>query len=114
MRNKDTQYSSFYKKEEDKDLVNKISIKSPLNNSVYKIDDKLPIEYQNIYFSFSLPNNLSDANFYCNDEKIANYDDIINNNIKWQLKKGEYKFYIIAKYESDKEVRSASVSIFVN
>ncbi len=114
LRNKDTQYSSFYKKEEDKDLVNKISIKSPLNNSVYKIDDKLPIEYQNIYFSFSLPNNLSDANFYCNDEKIANYDDIINNNIKWQLKKGEYKFYIIAKYESDKEVRSASVSIFVN
>nr|WP_300368527.1 penicillin-binding protein 1C [Brachyspira sp.] len=53
----------------------RISIKEPTDNSVYKIDSTLPLEYQNIFISSYIPKNIVSAELYCNKKIIANIDD---------------------------------------
>ena len=94
-------------------IKERLSIKEPTDNSVYKIDSTLPIEYQNIFISSYIPKNVVSANLYCNKEIIANIDDLKKQYIRWNLKHGDYTFYIEAKTEEGETIKSSPVKIYV-
>lgn len=91
----------------------RISITSPTDNSVYKIDSTLPIEYQNIFISSYIPKNITEANLYCNEEIIANMEELKNGAISWNLKRGDYTFYIKAINFDGNELKSPNINIFI-
>ncbi|WP_028330071.1 penicillin-binding protein 1C [Brachyspira alvinipulli] len=91
----------------------RLSIKEPTDNSVYKIDSTIPMEYQNIFISSYIPKNVVSASLYCNKEIIANIDDLKKEYIKWNLKHGDYTFYIEAETEEGKIIKSSTVKIYV-
>ena len=95
------------------DIKERLSIKEPTDNSVYKIDSTLPIEYQNIFISSYIPKNIVSAELYCNKEVIANINDLKKDYIKWTLKHGDYTFYIEAKTDSGETIKSSTVKIYV-
>ena len=94
-------------------IKERLSIKEPTDNSVYKIDSTLPMEYQNIFISSYIPKNVVSASLYCNNEIIANIDDLKKEYIKWNLKQGDYTFYIEAKTEEGEIIKSSTVKIYV-
>ena len=94
-------------------IKERLSIKEPTDNSVYKIDSTLPIEYQNIFISSYIPKNIITAELYCNKEVIANIDDLKKDYIKWNLKQGDYTFYIEAKTDDGNTIKSSAVKIYV-
>ncbi|CCY76737.1 penicillin-binding protein 1C [Brachyspira aalborgi] len=91
----------------------RISITSPTDNSVYKIDSTLPLEYQNIFISSYIPKNIIEANLYCNEEIIANIEELKNGSVIWNLKKGDYTFYIKAINFEGNELKSPNINIFI-
>ena len=91
----------------------RISITSPTDNSVYKIDSTLPLEYQNIFISSYIPKNITEASLYCNEEIIANTEELKNGAISWNLKKGDYTFYIKAINFEGNELKSPNINIFI-
>lgn len=91
----------------------RISITSPTDNSVYKIDSTLPLEYQNIFISSYIPKNIIEANLYCNEEIIANIEELKNGSISWNLKKGDYTFYIKAINSNGNDIKSPNINIFI-
>ena len=97
----------------DNNIRERLSIKEPTDNSVYKIDSTLPIEYQNIFISSYIPKNIISAELYCNKEVIANINDLKKDYIKWTLKHGDYTFYIEAKTEEGETIKSSPVKIYV-
>ncbi|WP_300716548.1 penicillin-binding transpeptidase domain-containing protein, partial [uncultured Brachyspira sp.] len=94
-------------------IKERLSIKEPADNSVYKIDSSLPIEYQNIFISSYIPKNTVSAQLYCNKEIIADINDLKKEYIRWNLKQGDYTFYIEAKTEEGEIIKSSSVKIYV-
>lgn len=91
----------------------RISITSPTDNSVYKIDSSLPIEYQNIFISSYIPNDIIEANLYCNEDIIANIEELKKGSIVWNLKKGDYTFYIKAVNSEGSDIKSHNISVFI-
>ena len=91
----------------------RISITSPTDNSVYKIDSTLPLEYQNIFISSYIPKNIIEANLYCNEEIIANIEELKNGSVIWNLKKGDYTFYIKAINSNGNDIKSPNINIFI-
>ena len=91
----------------------RISITSPTDNSIYKIDSTLPLEYQNIFISSYIPKNIIEANLYCNEEIIANIEELKNGSVIWNLKKGDYTFYIKAINFEGNELKSPNINIFI-
>lgn len=91
----------------------RISITSPTDNSVYKIDSTLPLEYQNIFISSYIPKNIIEANLYCNEEIIANIEELKNGSVIWNLKKGDYTFYIKAINSNGNNIKSPNINIFI-
>ena len=91
----------------------RLLIKEPNDNSVYKIDSTLPIEYQNIFIQSYIPENIIYANLYCNGEIIANIDDLKKDYVKWNLRYGDYSFYIDAKNEYGESIKSSIIKIYV-
>lgn len=91
----------------------RISITSPTDNSVYKIDSTLPLEYQNIFISSYIPKNIIEANLYCNEEIIANIEELKNGSVIWNLKKGDYTFYIKAINSNGNYIKSPNINIFI-
>ena len=104
---------SYASSERTVNIKERLSIKEPTDNSVYKIDSTLPIEYQNIFISSYIPKNVVSANLYCNKEIIANIDDLKKQYIRWNLKQGDYTFYIEAKTEEGETIKSSPVKIYV-
>ncbi|MDA0081750.1 hypothetical protein OFS00_12755 [Brachyspira hyodysenteriae] len=98
---------------QNNNIKERLSIKEPTDNSVYKIDSTLPIEYQNIFISSYIPKNVVSANLYCNKEIIADLDDLKKEYIRWNLKHGDYSFYIEAKTDEGKIIKSSTVKIYV-
>ena len=94
-------------------IKERLSIKEPTDNSVYKIDSTLPLEYQNIFISSYIPKNIVSADLYCNKEIIANLDDLKKEYVRWNLKHGDYTFYIEAKTSEGETIKSSSVKIYV-
>lgn len=91
----------------------RISITSPTDNSVYKIDSTLPLEYQNIFISSYIPKNIIEANLYCNEEIIADIEELKNGSVIWNLKKGDYTFYIKAINSNGNDIKSPNINIFI-
>lgn len=91
----------------------RISITSPTDNSIYKIDSTLPLEYQNIFISSYIPKNIIEANLYCNEEIIANIEELKNGSVIWNLKKGDYTFYIKAINSNGNDIKSPNINIFI-
>ena len=91
----------------------RISITSPTDNSIYKIDSTLPLKYQNIFISSYIPKNIAEANLYCNEEIIANIEELKNGAISWNLKRGDYTFYIKAVNFEGNELKSPNINIFI-
>ena len=91
----------------------RISITSPTDNSVYKIDSTLPLEFQNIFISSYIPKNIIEANLYCNEEIIANIEELKNGSVIWNLKKGDYTFYIKAINSNGNDIKSPNINIFI-
>ena len=91
----------------------RISITSPTDNSVYKIDSTLPLEYQNIFISSYIPKNIIEANLYCNEEIIADIEELKNGSVIWNLKKGDHTFYIKAINSNGNELKSPNINIFI-
>ena len=91
----------------------RISITSPTDNSVYKIDSTLPLEYQNIFIYSYIPKNIIEANLYCNEEIIANIEELKNGSVIWNLKKGDYTFYIKAINSNGNDIKSPNINIFI-
>ena len=98
---------------ENNNINERIAITSPADNSVYKIDSTLPIEYQNIFISSYIPKNIIEANLYCNEEIIANMEELKNGSVVWNLKKGDYTFYIKAINSSGNDIKSPNINIFI-
>ncbi len=91
----------------------RIAITSPTDNSVYKIDSTLPIEYQNIFISSYIPGDINQASLYCNEEVIANIEELKTGAISWNLKKGDYTFYIKAVNFEGSEIKSPNINIYI-
>lgn len=91
----------------------RISITSPTDNSIYKIDSTLPLEYQNIFIYSYIPKNIIEANLYCNEEIIANIEELKNGSVIWNLKKGDYTFYIKAINSNGNDIKSPNINIFI-
>lgn len=91
----------------------RIAITSPTDNSVYKIDSTLPIKYQNIFIYSYIPNDISQASLYCNEDIIANIDELKNGAISWNLKRGDYTFYIKAINFEGNEIKSPNINIYI-
>ena len=73
----------------------------------------MPLEYQNIFISSYIPKNIAEARLYCNEEIIANIEELKNGAISWNLKKGDYTFYIKAINFEGNELKSPNVNIFI-
>lgn len=91
----------------------RIAITSPTDNSVYKIDSTLPIKYQNIFIYSYIPNDISQASLYCNEDIIADIDELKNGAISWNLKRGDYTFYIRAINFEGNEIKSPNINIYI-
>ena len=85
----------------------------PKNGEIYKIDKDMPLKYQNINIKVDIPFNSVDAFVYCNGEIIGDINSIKENNIRWQLKKGDHSFYALATLENNETVKSSFVNIHV-
>ena len=108
-----SQINSFNSINNQNKINERISITSPTDNSVYKIDSTLPLEYQNIFISSYIPKNIAEARLYCNEEIIANIEELKNGAISWNLKKGDYTFYIKAINFEGNELKSPNINIFI-
>lgn len=91
----------------------RLVITSPTEKSIYKIDSNLPIEYQKIFISAYIPNNVESGIVYCNGDIIGSIEDLKKGDLKWKLKHGDYAFYIEAKLKNDKLIKSSRVHISV-
>lgn len=107
------QINNFNSLNNQNKINERISITSPTDNSVYKIDSTLPLEYQNIFISSYIPKNIIEANLYCNEEIIANIEELKNGSVIWNLKKGDYTFYIKAINSNGNELKSPNINIFI-
>lgn len=94
-------------------IKERIAITSPTDNSVYKIDSTLPIEYQNIFISSYIPKDIAKASLYCNEDIIANIEELKNGAISWNLKRGDYTFYIKAVNFEGNEIKSPNINIYI-
>ena len=94
-------------------IKERLSIKEPTDNSVYKIDSTLPLEYQNIFISSYIPKNIVSAKLYCDNDIIGNIDDLKKDYIRWNLKQGSHTFYIEAETENGEIIKSSTVKIYV-
>lgn len=106
-------YNNFNSINNQNKINERISIISPTDNSVYKIDSTLPLEYQNIFISSYIPKNIIEANLYCNEEIIANIEELKNGSVIWNLKKGDYTFYIKAINSNGNDIKSPNINIFI-
>ena len=101
---------SYALSERTVNIKERLSIKEPTDNSVYKIDSTLPIEYQNIFISSYIPKNVVSANLYCNKEIIANIDDLKKQNARLEAEKNNLslliKDYKNAQMEADKTIKT--------
>lgn len=91
----------------------RLSIKEPADNSVYSIDSSLPIEYQNIFISSYIPKNIVSAVLFCNNEAIADINELKKEYIRWNLKYGDYTFYIEAKTDEGETIKSPNIKIHI-
>ncbi len=91
----------------------RLSIKEPADNSVYSIDSSLPIEYQNIFISSYIPKNIVSAVLFCNNEAIADISELKKEYIRWNLKYGDYTFYIEAKTDEGETIKSPNIKIHI-
>lgn len=107
------QINNFNSLNNQNKINERISITSPTDNSVYKIDSTLPLEYQNIFISSYIPKNIIEANLYCNEEIIANIEELKNGSVIWNLKKGDYTFYIKAINSNGNDIKSPNINIFI-
>lgn len=107
------QINNFNSLNNQNKINERISITSPTDNSVYKIDSTLPLEYQNIFISSYIPKNIIEANLYCNEEIIANIEELKNGYVIWNLKKGDYTFYIKAINSNGNDIKSPNINIFI-
>ena len=73
----------------------------------------MPLEYQNIFISSYIPKNIIEANLYCNEEIIANIEELKNGYVIWNLKKGDYTFYIKAINSNGNDIKSPNINIFI-
>lgn len=108
-----SQINNFNSINNQNKINERISIISPTDNSVYKIDSTLPLEYQNIFISSYIPKNIIEANLYCNEEIIANIEELKNGYVIWNLKKGDYTFYIKAINSNGNDIKSPNINIFI-
>lgn len=108
-----SQINNFNSLNNQNKINERISITSPTDNSVYKIDSTLPLEYQNIFISSYIPKNIIEANLYCNEEIIANIEELKNGSVIWNLKKGDYTFYIKAINSNGNDIKSPNINIFI-
>ena len=108
-----SQINNFNSINNQNKINERISITSPTDNSVYKIDSTLPLEYQNIFISSYIPKNIIEANLYCNEEIIANIEELKNGSVIWNLKKGDYTFYIKAINSNGNDIKSPNINIFI-
>lgn len=92
-------------------LNNKLAITTPTQNSVYKIDSSIPIEYQKIKLNALLPDNIVSANLYCDNKLLG--DLTLVHNIYWQLEAGEHSFFIEALFDDETVRKSRKVDIVV-
>ena len=87
-----------------------VSMKAPKHNSIYRIDNNIPLKYQRIDVATSLKDDeFSDITIYQNEEIIAR-----ENNVRWTLEKGHHIFYAEIKYKNGEYITTPKVSIYVD
>lgn len=113
IRNNRNTQNSIQNSMQNSIIKERIAITSPTDNSVYKIDSTLPIEYQNIFISSYIPKDIAKASLYCNEDIIANIEELKNGAISWNLKRGDYTFYIKAVNFEGNEIKSPNINIYI-
>ncbi len=89
-------------------------ITSPKMNSIYRMDGSLPIEYQRISLSASIPKNAIEYIWYCNGEEYIRKNNSDNDDsVRWQLKSGEHVFKVAAIFDDNSSLESDTIYINV-